>query len=111
MNHKLKSCPFCGSDVISVDQPMEYSDEHLIECSECRARLDGKTLLHAIKAWNARAEPKKAVYSCEDCILWDADLDCRIGSQQGGNKCKIFHGLFEAVTEKKVCPECLGSNT
>lgn len=58
MNKKLKPCPFCGGNNLSVEGVTFY----WVECVDCNASIAGyETKEQAIEAWNRRAK------ECSEC--------------------------------------------
>ena len=53
MSEKLKPCPFCGGNNLSIDGITVY----WVECKDCNASIGGhETEEEAIEAWNWRAD-------------------------------------------------------
>lgn len=53
MSEKLKPCPFCGGNNLSIDGITVY----WVECKDCNASISGhETEEEAIEAWNMRAD-------------------------------------------------------
>lgn len=63
--HRLKPCPFCGSDQVRVELSI-YGYPFVI-CLNCRttsrcADLKGKDgIKEVVKVWNKRVDPKESV--------------------------------------------------
>jgi Lar family restriction alleviation protein len=58
MEIDIKSCPFCGSDEITLGPVRRYC--FAVKCSECTGGIIGKSERFALSRWNKRAEPKDA---------------------------------------------------
>lgn len=56
MSEKLKPCPFCGGNNLSVEGITFY----WVECIDCNASISGhETEEQAIEAWNRRASAEQ----------------------------------------------------
>ena len=60
MSEKLKPCPFCDSDRMSIEPDECWDVQTIIRCEECNIRVgffDSEE--EAIKVWNKRAAETK----------------------------------------------------
>ena len=59
MNDKLRPCPFCGSDKLTIKN---YETQVYVECCACQALgPDGRDETDAIEFWNSR-KPDALMY-------------------------------------------------
>jgi hypothetical protein len=57
MTDKLKSCPFCGCEIIRDFAPMHFGGPkqgHVIDCNRCNGGFHSTSREQSIKRWNAR---------------------------------------------------------
>ena len=58
MEIPIKTCPFCGSDEITLGPVGRYC--FAVKCSDCTGGIIGKSERIALDRWNRRAESKDA---------------------------------------------------
>ena len=110
MNNDLKSCPFCGNDMVRVINYVNFVGKtiHAIECKKCHAIIDFtewdeygeplyKTKDEVITAWNSRTSDK--IESIKPCICGShniviADSDCR-------------NTYYKTIRYFLLCTDCL----
>lgn len=83
---KLKPCPFCGSENLSVGSFGNY-----IKCKNCgTVGPDGSTLNEAFDKWNAA--PRKEDVEMKKLELYECGLcHTRYNSKEECEKCERFH--------------------
>lgn len=67
---ELKSCPFCGSKYLYIDDENRHENPNFaweVYCSHCKAEMIGfRTRVAAVEAWNTRVGDEDAVGDLRD---------------------------------------------
>ena len=102
---KLKSCPFCGNDVIESRIVPKSPTPAIIYCNLCGANLSDISMEAAIESWNTRYPDEDGnlrAMSVAERILRAIDLDfCESGANR---KLRIFisRDLFDILRRECV---------
>lgn len=82
MTEKLKPCPFCGGNKVSISQGLKGGcvKAHYIECEDCAASSEMHfSIDSAVEAWNSRTNMHTELESAIDYLK--EEIDCYKSSE------------------------------